>query len=224
MELQLSVSDDIEKCSLLEYIQEHPSLEEVRELFLNMDVALKYIHEHNYCIDVFHPSKIEVLEDKPDHIQFDYLMELPKDSIKRKQFIQTDIFNSALIQIAIYTKIGDYLKPDFLKDHFDEIALFLPEGDVAYYRGVIQRDASVYFSEYALEKRNRDLAQLNKELGDSSPADNRLDELFTNDKINDKIYKQINSDRAFISLLLIPTILLFGFVLFSVLYWFRTLS
>ena len=220
---QLSNSQEIEKCSLLEYLQEHPSEDEVREVFINMDIALKYIHEHNYCIDVFHPSKIEVLEGKPNHIQFDFLVELPKEPSKRKKYIQTDIFNSAFIQIAYYSHIGNYLQPDFLKEHFDEIAIFLPQEDVAYYRGVIERDANVYFSEYAFEKRNRDLMQLNQELG-NNVKEKAMDEMFSNDKINDKIYKQINSDRAFINLLLIPTLLLFGFALFSILYWISSLS
>ena len=210
-----------ERVNLIDYIKEHRSQDEMRDVFLNMDVALKYIHNHNYCIEVFHPSKIEVLDDLPDHIQFDKLVELPQDSEERRKCIQEDIFHSALIQIAFYTNIGDYLKPSFLKEHFDEISIFLPEGDVPYYRGVVQRNASVYYSEYALEKRNRDLQQLNKELGDDKETISQDGE-YSNDRINDKIYRQINGDRAFVSFLMLPIIILLGLIAFSLISWIHS--
>ena len=223
-----SNNNEIEHCTLDEYISEHHSQEEMRNVFLNMDVALKYIHNHGYCIEVFHPSRIEVLNDMSDHIQFDNLMKLPDDPQERKDIIQEDIFNSSLIQIAFYTNIGDYLKPEFLRENFDKMILFLPEGDVAYYRGVIERGASVYFSEYALEKRNRDLKQLNQELGELDGShdiiEDHLEEAFSNDKINDKIYKQINGlkDRAFISILMLPTLILIGLLLFALFGWIQS--
>ena len=207
------------KSTLLEYVIEHPSTEDMREVFLYMDVALKYIHDHNYCIEVFHPSKIYIIDDKPNYVEFSSIMELPKDSLKSQAYIQKDIFNSSFLQIALYTRIGDYLKPNFLIDHFDEVAMFLPEGDVPYYRGVIQRNANVYLSEYAAEKTNRDLRQLGQELDDKSITDEYSDEVevLSNDKVNDKIYKQINADKAFISFVLIPVILLLSGILFTIL-------
>lgn len=214
----MSGSSYRESCNLKEYIQDHHSQDEMRDVFLNMDIALKYIHEHNYCIEVFHPSKIDILDDKPDHVQFERLMELPKDPSLRKQMIKEDIFNSSLIQISLYTNIGDYLKPDFLKENFENMLLFIPEGDVPYYRGVVQRGANVYFSEYALEKRNRDIQQLDDELGDGVDIDPKeyMDDQFDNDRINDKIYKQINGlkEKAFVNLLLLPFIGIVGFILF----------
>ena len=67
-----------------------------------------------------------------------------------------------------------YLNPDFVKENFDEFAQFIPSGDVPYYRGVIQRGASVYFCEFALEKRNRDLADLEKQLGEGDGKGKQL--------------------------------------------------
>ena len=74
--------------------------------------------------------------------------------------IKEDIFNSSLIQVGIYSKSLKYLNPEFLKENFDDFPQFIPQGDVPYYRGVIQRGASVYFCEFALEKRKRDLEDL----------------------------------------------------------------
>ena len=71
--------------------------EKMREVFLNMDIALKYIHDHNYCVEVFYPSEITVLENKPDHIQFNKLLELSSNPSIKNNMIKEDIFNSSLI-------------------------------------------------------------------------------------------------------------------------------
>lgn len=222
---------EIDKVNLLEWVKFHYSEESMREVFLNMDIALKYIHDHGYCIEIFYPTKIEVLNDRPDYIQFDNLMELPKDPITRKNMIKEDLFNSSLIQIGLYTKTLKYLTPEFLKSNFDDLSRFIPEGDVPYYRGVVQRGASVYFNEYALEKMNRDLetleAQLQEEEGKSlQKTDNHYDpEPLENDKINDAIYKQINGlkESAFVSYLLIPTVIFVSLFIIGFIGWLLSL-
>ena len=218
----------VEKSTLLEWVKEHHSEEDMREVFLNMDIALKYIHDHGYCIEVFYPTHIEILNNQPDHIQFDNLIELSKDPITRKQMIKEDIFNSSLIQIGLYTNTMRSLTPEFLRSNFDDIARFIPEGDVPYYRGIVQRGASVYFNEFALEKMNRDLDQLNKQISESEGgsslskgSEHYENEPLTNDRINDAIYKQINGlrDVAFISYLLIPTIALVSLLIIAFISW-----
>ena len=204
--------------------------EDLRTVFLNMDIALKYIHDHGYCVKSFNPLEIELLNMSMDQIRFKYLLEMPNDAIKRKRLIQEDIFNSSCVQIGIYTNSLKYLNRDFLKSNFDEFAKHIPQGDVPYYRGVIQRNAAVYLCEYALEKRNRDLENLEKELGEEgvglggkqltkSNGKSLLDEPLSNDRINDNIYRQINGlkDAAFINFLIIPTIIIILFVAISLL-------
>ena len=205
-----------------------------REIFLNLDKALKYIHEHGFCISVFYPSEIEVLNGKVDHIRFNELMPLPFNEKERKTVINEDIFRSSLIQIGIYSNTLNYLKPEFLKDNFDSFIQFLPSNDVPYYRGIVQRGATVYLSDYINEKTNRDLADLESQLADSSGRGSSTGKALTksngfragiepisNDSINDSIYRQINGlkDNAFISFLIVPTIILIAFVLISLIYW-----
>lgn len=220
---------EVEKSSLLEWVGMHRSEESLKKVFLNMDIALKYIHDHGYCIEVFYPTQIEILNNDPSYIQFDHLIELSSDPINRKQNIKEDLFRSALVQIGIYTNTLKSLTPSFLREHFDELSRFIPEGDVPYYRGVVQRGASVYLSEYAAEKAKRDLEQLNKELqgedGIKNVPSHFESEPLTNDKINDAIYKQINGmkDVAFISYLLIPTIILVSLVVIGFLGWIISL-
>lgn len=209
--------------NLFDWLSMHYTDEEKREVFLNMDIALKYIHDHGYCIEVFHPSRIEILNDNPEYVRFVNIVEMDKFSIPRDEIIKEDIFNSALIQIGIYTNTLKTLTPEFLKENFDDIARFLPEGDVPYYRGVVQRGASVYFSEFALEKMNRDLTQLEQQINESEgnktkqnyDSDNKLVDNLSNDKINDSIYKQISGLReaAFINHFLVPTLIILSIIL-----------
>lgn len=217
------IKSNVDSIPLSEWILDHHSEEELREVFLNLDRALKYIHEHGYCIEVFYPTYINVLDNRPDCIQFQKLVELSTDYSEKAEMIKEDIFNSSLLQIGIYTNSLKYLKPDFLRENFDAFAQFIPSGDVPYYRGVVQRGASVYFSEFAAEKANRDLsdleAQLERESGNSvgkpliKSSANRIETDTVNSKINDQIYKQISglNDAAFVNVLLIPAIIL-GFL------------
>lgn len=207
-----------EKISLLEWVMQNYNDEKMREVFLNMDIALKYIHDHGYCIENFHPSKIFILNNKSDHIEFECLMPLSNNVDEKKNMIKEDIFNSALIQIALYTKTLKYLTPTFLREHYDEMSKHIPEGDVPYYRGVVQRGASVYFSEFAIERTKRDLEQLEKQINEMDESKNsnstgmyRIPQQnLENDSINDSIYKTIIHSReaAFISGYIIPGIIL----------------
>lgn len=214
-------NQSIEAVSLSEWIAAHPSEEELRTVFINMDRALKYIHEHGYCIAVFYPTEIEVLGNSPEWIQFKKLLALSKDPSRRREMIKEDIFHSSLIQIGIYSNSLKYINPDFVKENFDSFIQLLPSDDVPYYRGIVQRGASVYFCEYVLEKRNKDLDNLEKQLEENGGADKGRSltkasnrnigvESITNDRINDEIYAQINGmkDAAFINYLIIPTLIL----------------
>ena len=64
----------------------------MKEIFLNMDRALKYIHEHGYCIRNFDPSCIEILNDSLNQIRFSELMQMPDDPMQQKQIVKEDIY------------------------------------------------------------------------------------------------------------------------------------
>lgn len=206
--------------SLQSWIGSFRDEDEMREVFLNLDRAMKYVHEHGYCVKTFNPGKIEILNHSTNQIKFEELLKIPYDLKIKDQIVKEDISRSALLQIGIYTKTLDNMNPAFVKESFDSFAQFLPEGDVPYYKGVIQRGASVYLCEYASEKRKRDLADLEKEFGSSTVDGGRqmiksngqsvIDDTNVNDSINDNIYRQINksSDAAFISYLIYPTVIL----------------
>lgn len=228
------VPRNYECCSLSEWISMHPAETDMQKVFLNMDIALKYIHDHDYCIADFSPSSIFVLKNNPKCIQFVELYQLPVDPIKSKEMIKEDIFMSSLLQICFYMKmpIKD-MNVGFLKENFDSFAQFLPSSYVPYYRGVILRGASVYLCEFDKERRKREIANLDKEFGEtegngrslvkSSP--NRIDVENNNDGINDEIYKQFNGlkDVAFVNYMLIVTIVLFTLFVFGMIGWVLSL-
>ena len=231
--------NDYESVSLDLWILDHPSEEEMKKVFLNMDIAMKYIHEHGYCIETFYPSEIEILNNELDHIQFKKLIELSHDPSIRKNMIQEDIFNSALMQIGMYfysedlgLTIHDILKnltPTVIKDNFDAYTQFIPNDDIPYYRGVIMRNASVYLFEFIEQKNVRELEQLEKELGEEK--DNSSKQLYMNkrtnynNRINDSIYRQINGlkDAAFINTLIIPTIILVVGIIVALIFWLMSI-
>lgn len=203
---------------LLSWINLHKSIEDFRTLFLNLDCALKYVHEHGYCVANFSPTEIYVLKGSENGIQFHQLIEMPHSFEQRKKLIQEDIFKSSFLQIAIYSNMLNRLTPQFLKERFNDITMFLPAEDIPYYRGVIERGASIYLYEYRLEAFRRNLTSL----GVKDANSNSVIKIVQNNRyINSIIYQQINnSNAAFVHYLIIPTII-FGFLfLFSVICWF----
>lgn len=225
--------------NLDEWISTHHKEDELRTVFLNMDKALKYIHEHGYCIEFFSPYDIEILFGRPDYIKFKHLVELSKNSVQRQKMIKEDIFNSSFIQIGYYTNTIKYLlNPSsdmrtYLKEHFEEFGESVPKDDFPYYRGIVKNGASVYYTDYRVEKANRDLAELEKQLNEEGISDSNSKPLVksngknlfgdsSNDHINDTIYRQINGLReaAFINGLIIPAVILVSLLLIAFICWF----
>ena len=229
------MKDNYESISLEQWIIDHPTEDDIRTVFLNMDIALRYIHDHGYCIEVFYPSEIDILDNELDHIQFRKLIELSSNPATRQEMIKEDLFNSALMQIGLYFysdglglsihQILASMKPEILKENFDAYSQVIPSGDIPYYRGIILRGATVYFSDFALERTNRELQELEKQLNEEGETDQKT--LYfekkkpSNDYINDRIYRQINGlkDAAFISTLVIPTIILIIMIVIMIFAW-----
>lgn len=205
--------------------------DDLEMLFANMDSAMKYIHSKGYCIRSFNPKDIEILNDSLKHIRFNSLMMMPDDFVSKKTIVKEDIGRSTFLQIGIYGRCLNCLDPDFLKSHFNDFAIFLPENLTPYYRGVVERGASVYLGDYLNEKRKRDLEALEREVGESMDGSTSTkhfvksngtsmisDKDSMNAKVNDSIYKQLNSmsDAAFISFLMIPTLVAILGLIFAI--------
>ena len=195
------------------------SEEELREVFLNEDKSMRYLHEEGYCIDSFDPRDIDLVDGSTNLIRFNKFSKM--NTINKQDTIDRDIFINACLQIGLYTHTLSSLNEKYLVNNYDEFSKYLPQSDVAYYKGIIQRNAGVYLCDFAVEKRNRDYKDLQRELSDDK--DIKFEELspvsddsLINKEVNDLIYgeliKQKKSrrfgDTAYVYTLLLPTVLL----------------
>ena len=246
---KVKTKKDTDNITFAEWFENMHDDEELREAFINMDLAMKFIHNRNFCVKSFNPKEIEILNNSLKQIKFDTLLKMPNDSYDKKELIKEDIYSSAFLQIAAYMNnvsssayndqsITDFLanmKPDFLRENFDSFITFIPEKDVPYYRGVVQRGASVYFSEFVKEQKKRDLEALEKEIdggmGSSQgkesgkslvksngtySSDNLID---NNDANNRNIYGNIDGldIAAFAKAYVLPVLLIIIGIIFIVL-------
>lgn len=217
--------------TLSDWLVKYYNYKDLDVLFSSMDSAMKYIHNKGYCIASFNPSDVQILNSSLRQIKFNSLLEMPKDIQSRKEIIKEDIFKSAFLQVGIYSKSLNKLTPSGLKENFGEFSMLLPADFVPYYRGVIERNASVYLGDFLIEKRKRDLVALEKEVnGDGASTmmdENNLHFDSMNSAVNDSIYKQLNNRRdgrnaAFISYVAIPILLvILGLILSILLFCFR---
>lgn len=204
------------------------SEQEKRELFLYLDFAMRYVHDRGYCVYTFDPNEIEILNNSVKQVKFNTLLEMPKDDTRfQNKLKDEDIYNSAAVQVLLYSKFPINTKTEFIKEHFDDFTTFLPESDVRYYRGVLQDNAAIYFTEFEQERIRRESENLEKELSDMTKEKVvSLDEykkkkdlikMLSNDKINNTIYRSINvvKESAFINILLYPTVMIVLFLVYT---------
>lgn len=208
----MTKNNKMDNITLNEWFKEPHSEDDKRKLFLYMDSAMKYVHEMGLCVNMFDPKKIELLNSSLEYVKFDELYDIGElDYNVQQKIINKDIFKSAIFQVLLYSKFDLKTTTDFVKEHFDEFTSFLSEKDIPYYRGVVERGASVYFIEYEAERVKREANDIEKELNgnDVVVQDNKeLEQMLSNNKVNRLIYGENLSKSAFINILLYPTIII----------------
>lgn len=225
--------------SLNDWINCEFDVDTAREMFIYMSSALKYIHKQGYYVSSFYPNDIDILNGAINQIRFNGLERMPDNVAMRKQIVKSNIYSSAFLQVGIYSNCLDYLKSSFLRENFDKFSELLPVEDIPYYKGVVLNGVSVYFDDYVVEKRKRELSELKnmvgtsnegygsgkkliKTNGNSSFEDESINSFnfdFSNNEVNGFIYKQLGSglkDAAFVSFLIIPTLVSVGAIVFAI--------
>lgn len=229
--------------SLDEWLQFNGDTEKRRNLFISMSSSLKYIHNRGYYVSSFLPANIDVLDGTYSRVRFNELDTMPDDYKTKTDIVRQNIFDTAFLQIGIYTDCLPYLKRDFLVDNFDEFSTFLPSTDIPYYKGVVQRGANVYLVDFCNELRNRELSALGASLdgdnnqssnisnmGQSSSKGNKMLSKSNGKSIlSDDQYSSIydlnkTKDAAFVSFLLIPLFVSAFGIIFTVLAWLLHIS
>lgn len=219
-----------------EWLDSSHTQEELRDVFINMDLAMKYIHEQGYYISSITPDTISILNHSIRQIQFRSLAELPDTLREQKEVIHQNIFTFAVFNIGVYADCLPYFTNEtikFLKTNFSFFADFIPNSDVPYYRGIIERGASVYFSDYVAEKKKKDLTAIENDVSSAMSSSKRLvksngnysaeDFLPHNDKENQMIYADLmKNNGAFARAMIYPIlILIMGIVAVVISYLFQ---
>ncbi len=229
--------------SLDEWLQFNGDTEKRRNLFINMSSSLKYIHSRGYYVSSFLPTDIDVLDDTHSQVRFKELGVMPDDYSVKTDIVRQNIFDTAFLQIGIYTDCLPYLKKDFLINNFDEFSTFLPSTDISYYKGVVQRGANVYLVDFCNELRKKELSTLGESLGannnfSSNPgnigqSNSKGNKMLTKSNgksiLSDDDYNSIynfnqKKDAAFVSFLLIPLFVSAFGIIFTVLAWLFRIS
>ena len=232
-------SNDNLTVSLNDWINSEYDVDTARKIFIYMSSALKYIHNKGYYVSSFYPTDIDILNGSINQIRFNSLEKMPDDKMVRKQIVKNNIYSSAFLQVGIYSNCLEYLKGSFLRENFDKFSELLPQEDIPYYKGVVLSGFSVYFDDYVVERKKRELDELKKMTGSSDEEYSSSKKLvktngsssydedsiksfnfdFSNNDVNGSIYKQLRSgleDAAFVSFLIIPALVSMGAIIFAV--------
>ncbi len=205
---------------LKRWINSNPGFDKRRKVFYNMSKTMKYIHSKGYCIKTFNPNEIRIIdENKLSPIQYNTLIKPKPNELEKMR--QEDIYNLAFLQIGIYADMINVLRPEFLKEKFQEFEIFLHEDDIPYYKGIVIRNAHVYYSDYIDTKNERDIAKLREETGANKKISSHQKTKSTAsgramvDKETKRLYSPIDKpEAAYVSFLILPiAMIILGIVL-----------
>lgn len=196
---------------LRDWFRQETKEEQLRKMFYNMSSTMKYIHSYDYYISSFNLSEIEINNlENLSPIQYNQLNKMSEEDDSK--LINHNIFVLALMQVGAYTNTLDTLNAQFVKENFNEFEIFLPESDIPYLRGVIQRNSPVYYCDYIDEKSKRDIEKLEAETGGPTTLEggrqkNKATSIGTAmaDKETSKLYNVLEDKQAaFASFLILP--------------------
>ena len=155
--------------SLVEWYNRYPKMEDVTNKFILMDRTLKYIHENGYYVTNFNPKNIMIgLNSSDSYIVYKSISPMSSDA---KNLEASNIYNLAFLELSIYANMLeaiDYLKPQFVKEHFNEFKVFLPEELASYYQMVLVSNGGGYLSDYVNSKNEKLINDTAGALGNSN--------------------------------------------------------
>lgn len=214
--------------NLQDWLSNDQSIEQKQKLFYNMSKTMNYIHDRDYCVKSFNLKEIEILNlEKLSPIQYNTVVRIPENY--KDDIVREDIYNLTFIQISAYTNFPlDRLNPIVLKEQFNEFEKILPENDINYLRGVIERGAGVYYYQYVNMNNEKEIERLSQEMdreGNVMGDTNSLGIQKTKstsvgkamvDKETKKLYSDLvdKQQAAFVSFLIFPlSLIILGVIL-----------
>lgn len=149
---------------LKDYMDSYHDVKDYQQTFYVMDQTLKYIHENNYQVSSFNPATITLLRDDNNKTAAVVYQNVTSLGDKPMDEVHQNMFNLALLEVAIYTSTYPYLKQNFVKENFKEISMLLPNEDVAYYRRNLLEKNYFYYSDYCNARNKNEIEKINKSL------------------------------------------------------------
>lgn len=196
--------------TLDDYLSMCTNDEQRQKLFFSMDLSMKKLHDSNYYIRSFNANDILVYEGNKNLDIYYKSVDNGCDNFYKKQ----NIFYLTCFVIGVYSDCLRYMnpkKPDFLISNFDEFAQFIPSDDVPYYKGIVMRGSSVYYSDFIKAKRQREFGNV-QAMSNSSSIEGGT--ALTKSTLIGRMNASDDFDqKAFISVLLFPVIIMvLGFI------------
>lgn len=209
-------------CNVKEWLKYNSNHDDISKLFYNMSFTMKYIHNNNYYIKSFDMSQINIVdEDVLSPIEYKSIEKIVTDSDQVN--ISNNIHILALMQLGAYSNTLDYFNSKFAEDNFNEFEIFIPENDIPYLRGAVQRKSPVYYCDFVDARNKREIEKMEKEAGGFNSAVGGLTKSKStaigramSDKENERLYKNKfdDSQAAFTTFLILPlTLILLGIIL-----------
>ncbi len=185
-------------------VNNNKDLELFKRLFYNMDKEMKKLHMNNYYIKDFNINNILV---SGDYIKYTAISLLDSD---KSYFINRNIYYLACFELAIYSECLNYINPDnkeYLKENFNDFAVFIPNDFLAYYKGIFVNGSSVYLSDYMNIKSKREMKDSTSFGNNSNISTNGKNMSYNKSTLAGRLLTDDNK-AAFIQVFLFPVIII----------------
>ena len=150
------------KETLRQFLTYNKDINEVEEIFINLNEQLKRLHQSGYCVGELNSDTITLQDDNysfPNQ-QKNFVFESIVKSHNKANDIRDNIVDLSKLAIGAYMSVEhgfcDYtaLSTEYIKKNFNDISYFLPNSN--YFSSVIIDDMCFYYSDYIqLESGNK---------------------------------------------------------------------
>ena len=185
-------------------IRSSEGLDELKNIFCNMDRELKRMHSNNYYVKSFNIESIFI---SGEFVKYNDIGMFDNDY--RRDYINKNIYYLACLQLGIYSDCLEYINPEnksYLKESFDSFAIFLPEDVSLYYKGVFVNELNIYLDDFLKAKLKREIGNNNSLLDEGSGKNQGM--RYSKSTAVGRIMSDDNNIAAFITIWLFPVIIL----------------
>lgn len=147
------------KETLRQYLTYNKQINEIAQIFYNLDSQLKYLHSKGYCVGELNSDSILLETNKnssPNNQSLFIFSSIVRVQNAEQDFSRNIIDLSKLAVgafISIENGFCDYTNLDssYIRKYFDEMAIYVPNAD--YFRNVIiDNDTTMYYSDFVNPK------------------------------------------------------------------------